>query len=105
MTFYVGQKVVCVDAGGHDRYVPRGFKSSREMHGLTEGRVYTVRWVGPALFGVMGIRVDEIIRPDCPIFGREAAFAAARFRPVVERKTDISLFTAMLNPKRDRVSA
>jgi hypothetical protein len=30
----------------------------------------------------------------------EIPFAAFRFRPVVERKTDISIFTAMLKPSK-----
>lgn len=35
----------------------------------------------------------------------QAGFRAKFFRPVVERKTDISIFTAMLNPSQVTVDA
>jgi len=78
MAFRVGQKVVCVDANPRNGHVSN----------LTEGAVYTVRAFGPSKDGSPGISLDEIYHP--------FPFYQDRFRPVVERKTDISVFTKML---------
>jgi hypothetical protein len=103
MSFHVGQKVVCVDASPTGKYLPRGVTCSNDdMHGLKLGRVYTVRYVGD--FRDLPVCcLDEIIRPVEPLTGKESGYAQARFRPVVERKTDISVFTEML--KRWKVPA
>lgn len=81
MAFYVGQKVVCVDAK------PRHYPNSL----LIEGEVYTIA-------GYAKNSLDEAVF----IFEKEATYPASgfyadRFRPVVEKKTDISIFEAMLN--------
>lgn len=67
---------------------------------LTEGSVYTVTGysqgparcpiTGRAEFGVFLAEVD----------GRDIGFTPNVLRPVVERKTDISIFTAMLSPAK-----
>ena len=101
MTFRVGQKVVCVDAGSTGKYTP--WRHSDDVHGLTEGVVYTIRAVGSFRGLRDNVWLAEIHRPLCA--GREYPYAAARFRPVVERKTDISVFTAMLNPSQVTVDA
>lgn len=89
MLFRVGQKVVCVDADGAPE--------------LTEGRVYTIReilppallpWRGEQRLAV-GILLDEV-QPPHPF----TELAPMRFRPAVERKTDISIFTEILNGQR-----
>jgi hypothetical protein len=92
MTFRVGQKVVCVVAFD-DMARSWGFS------GPAKGSVYTIREFddrgdAPAL------RLVEIVNPPCkhrnisePI---EPGFAVTGFRPVVERKTDISIFTEIL---------
>lgn len=99
MAFYVGQKVVCVDAdpGSYDS---KGVTASSDMDGLAHGRVYTIRaagvdpfWREPALW------LDEVVRP-IRVVSHEVGFGAFRFRPVVERETDISIFRAMLNPAK-----
>ncbi len=102
MAFYVGQKVVCVDdePGGYPGNAPN-------LAGLKSGAIYTVRALREHDHsGNMGLLLCEIIRPilsdDC---GREQPFYIRRFRPAVERKTDISIFTAMLTPKRQSVDA
>jgi hypothetical protein len=114
MMFHVGQKVVCVD----DRLVKDYARSAvyKEfaggLDGLKSGLVYTVRASGfyTPVPGVPVVWLSEIVRPirsqADEIYG-EAPFAAARFRPVVERKTDISIFTAMLDraPSRELVDA
>jgi hypothetical protein len=76
--FHVGQKVVCVEG--------------EPTWGLFEGSVYTISRVG--LFGgkVTRHHVDvSEIRNEIPLGWR-----ATRFRPLVETKTDISIFTNML---------
>jgi len=91
--FTVGQKVVCVDAFPQGR---TGFNSC--MNGLTEGRVYTVRGVavvdppGLELGAELCIWTEEIYRKHYPFWGGETPYLASRFRPVVEKKTDISQF-------------
>lgn len=84
MTFRVGQRVVCVNstrAGGYgDEVYP------------VEGRVYTVRGFLP-LPCDHGPRIwlEEIKNKKRDYFEGlyEKAFGAERFRPIVERKTDI----------------
>jgi hypothetical protein len=87
--FRVGQKVVCVDDG---RAVHLGCKLWDGL--LKKGALYTISGVNakhPDFPGVDAVHLAEIRRPNGMPFG------AWRFRPVVERKTDISIFLAMLN--------
>ena len=94
--FRVGQKVVCVD-DAKDRsdvnYDPWGCK----------GRVYVISKVGmfssPAYEPTLCVWVDGIYRPDWR--GIDVPFRASRFRPVVTRKTDISVFRALINPVKE----
>ena len=97
--FHVGQKVECINV------VPI---FSGDMDGLACGRIYTVRWVGrfryPNTYKPWegpAIKLHEIIRPNYQQFPdySDMPYAASRFRPVVERKTDISIFTRMLTPE------
>jgi hypothetical protein len=89
--FRIGQKVVCVDDG------PSAFGG--EPTNVKKGCVYTISYFGldadwPCVL------LAELNPP-----GFKAWYNAQRFRPVVERKTDISIFTAMLNPSRKKVTA
>lgn len=54
-----------------------------------------------------GRRVNMYKRLATLVLGykKEAGFAAWRFRPVVERKTDISIFQAMLNTTKEPANA
>lgn len=99
MTFRVGQKVVCVDDVGHGRYTP--FPAGNDLEGLTKGEVYTILYVGVS-FGGSVVRIEEIRRRFSLIVDDENFYAAARFRPVVESKTDISIFKKMLIPAKGR---
>lgn len=103
MTFYVGQKVVCIDASNKQgcRWVP-----GEEP---VEGRVYTVSGVSPAIgprtgliLSFVEIRRAEIVQRSARArkLGCWVGYSADRFRPVVERKTDISIFKAMLTPAK-----
>ncbi len=85
MAFRVGQKVVCVDASP-------GFYAKSPCS-LREGEVYTIERIDddPAHLNGAGLYVDG---------DRVCQWSCKRFRPVVERKTDISIFTKMLTGKR-----
>lgn len=75
--FHVGQKVVCVDAGIWRK--------------IANNVVYTIHSIN-ADHGLW-LRLIEVD----PLGG---GYLSSRFRPVVERKTDISIFTAMLTPSK-----
>lgn len=99
MAFRVGQKVVCVDADGD--FLPSGQ--------IEEGRVYTIREVGLTVTDEGGLRLVEVDLSAPGYVGRHSRkpvrdnfYRASRFRPVVERKTDISIFTAMLTGTKKR---
>lgn len=99
MSFHVGQKVVCVDtAERHRTLVPASTY-------LRVGAVYTIRWVGECPYKPWDdgptVRLEEIIRPDhvdIPEWN-DFPFSATRFRPAIERKTDIGVFTEMLKSR------
>jgi hypothetical protein len=92
MTFRVGQKVVCITA-------PRKNGNWSGLHPSVKGRIYTVRETYTSPYnGKLSLRFEEHINPICPCWDIECGYTAERFRPIVERKTDISIFTAMLRP-------
>lgn len=90
MTFHVGQKVECIDDEGQP--VREGDTP------VKKGAVYTLRDVFD-FFGEEGVRLQEITNP------RDRGYHSWRFRPIVEKKTDISIFTAMLNASKQGVDA
>jgi hypothetical protein len=98
--FRVGQKVVCVDASG-------GFRNlTRRDHGYT--RTHRRRDLHDTDCrrrddGDPAVRLQEITERKVPLGclialdpDLDTPFLASRFRPLVERKTDISVFTKML---------
>ena len=98
--FYVGQKVVCINAKDTHSH-------PNNIQELTEGAIYTVRWVGSkeASEDGLGIKLVEVMRYVLSLSGErireeDMPFDATRFRPLVEKKTDISIFTEMLNLKK-----
>jgi hypothetical protein len=104
MNFRVGQKVVCMDAAPHAKYSPWKVRLGASMDGLKDRAIYTVRAVN-LYRGQPCIYLAEIARsldPNIPEAG-EPGYSPKRFRPVVERKTDISIFTAMLDKTPERV--
>lgn len=100
--FRVGQKVVCVD----DAPFSGGWHSRNGIqHGLKLGCVYTVVRVYEQQVYFKGdlvmcwnLSLQELKKPLGPRVGD--GFCSARFRPVVERKTDISIFKAILTGKK-----
>jgi len=96
-----GQKVVMFRDFGH------GARLRAELDGVVlpvKGPIYTVRELDPDTSnGFACIRLVEIINGPHVGDGIEPSFEAALFRPVVERKTDISVFRAMLTPSKKKV--
>lgn len=91
MTFYVGQKVVCVDDAG--------FGWIQRKHGQLpiKGRIYTIRSFTPkGGVRLVGLSNDKFYDEKYG-HGIEPGFDPNRFRPVVERKTNISIFTEILD--------
>lgn len=98
-----GDLVVCVD-DREDAYKQPGGRYRSSLDGLTKDRIYTVRDVlrvnvpgtNNHVYPAGGIYLEEIVRRNIPGTAIEAPFARGRFRPC--RKTDISVFTALLAP-------
>jgi len=100
MTFRVGQKVVCVD-DRPDWHSRTKFFERGHIYTISDLKMNSQFITGPRSYGAgSGIRFVEVAEPH-----EYAWFDARRFRPAVERKTDISIFTAMLNPSEKRVDA
>lgn len=97
MAFRVGQKVVCVVAKIGDT-APGGIEP--DLGDI--GTVVATGWAEE--FGQQWIDLMEWPAPENLALGFGRGWLAESFRPVVERKTDISIFTAMLNPSRETVS-
>lgn len=93
--FHVGQKVVCVDASNS----PGCTWGPRERP--VEDAIYTVSEVGISEIGNPAIKLMELPRDQ----KEWTWFRSNRFRPVVERKTDISVFTKILNDVKKRKRA
>jgi hypothetical protein len=89
--FRVGQKVVCIRGTG--ARVPY---RNQVVVGPMRGSVYTVRALQESDQGEEMLLLEELINP-LFVDGLEFDFSADRFRPVVERKTDITVFTEILH--------
>jgi hypothetical protein len=86
--FKVGQKVVCVDINGAGRYPGYTYPELKT--------VYTVRELfNCPRHGHLCMLLVEIINEARA--GLEPGFGAHRFRPVVDRTTDISIFNRILD--------
>ena len=96
--FRVDQKVVCIDDDWGS--APLG---GQVQHWPKKDDVYTVRAINVNGNGKVFIRLCEIVNPETDKH-HEAEFWAECFRPVVERKTDISVFRKLLQPKTEGVT-
>lgn len=108
MAFITGQKVVCVTnhvnlSNAENRLWVRWLKAVPEI-----GKVYTIREIPEASGsgkGIFAIRLVEIVNPPLNWVWQgesgwaEPAFRQEWFRPLAEKKTDISVFQKMLIPK------
>ena len=95
--FRVGQKVVCIDDSP-------GLFSGRSY--VTLNAIYTIRGFCENIHGEIGLLLNEV-RPDVPrlLFGQERGFQQSRFRPVVERGTDIGFAHEILRKANKKVPA
>lgn len=88
---YPGAKVVCIK--GAPKSAIDG--PAPQTHGI-----YTVRgfYKGPQWDQLLLVEFvnNELMHPD----GHEVGWDIRRFRPLVKRKTDISIFTATLHDQR-----
>lgn len=91
--FRIGQRVICVNDRGEGRGA------------LRRGEIYTVTALcPPGPDGEPGLRIAEALSPPERFrYGSDKGWRVTRFRPIVERKTDISIFTEMLSPTPLRV--
>src|SRR5262249_8094610 len=95
MSFHVGQRVVCIKRSG-DGY---GWEILPRV-----GGIYTIRGFDyrAACDEKEGVWLEEIVNKPAMYMGytclSEASFGRSHFRPVTERKTDISIFKRMLVP-------
>jgi hypothetical protein len=92
--FHVGQKVVCIDDGWNKATDPFGNYLDIPQRVPMLNEVLQVTRIEEH-FGVPLLGFSEIIN----------LWDHRCFRPVVERKTDISIFTAMLHTQRTGVDA
>jgi hypothetical protein len=107
--FHVGQKVVCID---DDKTPPAGHVVLSDMIFPVIGKIYTVSEIRIGTVGNMPcIALAEIpfqlveVLVDNEIRVGDVVFNASAFRPLVDRKTDISIFKAMLAPQTEQVPA
>lgn len=99
MTFRVGMKVVCVDAKLRllARIIAWIFRIEWP---LVAGEVYTIQRL-ETISGEAATELAEV--KNIPEMHR--CFRLTRFRPIVERKTSIEIFTSMLSPSKQGVDA
>lgn len=109
MTFHVGQKVVRISSQNraHGRSMSASEARRRGYSYPDIGDVVTIRTLNVWPWGVILTFHEHDNSHIQRQLGEnyEPGFGANHFRPVVERKTDISIFTAMLNPSKQGVEA
>jgi hypothetical protein len=93
MAFRVGQKVVCVEV---DKTTPD--LSLNSIYTISSIRYFTRKESENPGWGVT---LAEVMSTPTPEYFAE--YRASRFRLAAERPTDISIFTAMLNPSKQTV--
>lgn len=100
MSFHPGQRVICIN---DDPLSYHGAPSNNDLRGLKKGRIYVVRWCGIFYHEIVGPHAGVLVEGIVRIHqGRDYPFAIGRFRPVVETKTDISIFTKILDDVRHK---
>lgn len=106
--FYIGQQVVCVD--DTEQQFP-WYCCFNEIKPV-KGNIYTIRGFEPEPYeDFPGLYLEEIInkpgRYAHPnrFYGQiiEQSFHIGRFKPIQKKKTDISIFTKMLNKQPELV--
>jgi hypothetical protein len=100
--FFVGQKIICVNASNWPRWTESDDRPTLPM----KGSVYTVRAIAPRIIDGHdedGLHLAEIVNPvrdgrsPNGVWKRsELAFRQSRFRPL--RASNIDVFLEMLEP-------
>lgn len=95
--WHVGMNVVCIDDGPAGSLLKGLFPS-----GLERGRIYVIASIKEDTrirVGTTDLSTEVVVDVGVPhpVGGDGYGFGGCRFRPVQERKTDISIFTALLN--------
>ncbi|WP_421439968.1 hypothetical protein [Agrobacterium tumefaciens] len=113
--FTVGQKVLAVKKVSPTERDIRMVEAAKRAGVIfpKPGEVYTIRDIFTAarIDGevVVCVRLVEVINNPQMRFNTgfvgEIGFNASCFRPLIERKTDISIFKAMLTPSKEQVPA
>jgi hypothetical protein len=108
MTFRVGMKVVCINAGViGDPIADKAEWEASER--IFEGRIYTIARVLIDYKGVCILHLFEVRRSlnSRLDHGSDVGYYAGRFRPIVEPKTDIGFAHEILRKvtKRRKVDA
>jgi hypothetical protein len=99
MNFRVGQRVVCVDDA------PCSDEACRH-NGIHNDEIYTIRSIERCpTTRRFGIRLEGITLPYHRALRAECMFRASRFRPVIDRKTDISIFHQIARDVENNVPA
>lgn len=100
MTYRVGQKIVCIKENPHNHWP--------DCPPPRLNRVYTIRAMREGTHGHgLELHLREIVnakRRAAEEFG-EPYYHHSRFRPAVDKKTDISIFTEILVDKRESIDA
>lgn len=102
--FHVGQKVCLA------RQFSQGELSRAAVDSVAlpvKGMVYTIRAFDDqtSVGGGLGLWICEVVNPPHWTNGIEPSFWVDLFEPVVERKTDISIFTDILKTSKQKVPA
>ncbi len=92
MTFHVGQAVECVDDDWGAFAVAMAVLSG-VSHPVKGGKYVVVHVFARSVTPEHGC-------PALVIGGYSGVYASCCFRPIVERETDISIFTALLTPTK-----
>lgn len=108
MTFHIGQKVVCVNAGSIPG-LPIPLFGWDDWEAPIEGEIYTIK-------AIRNIR-DQYIQEMVTVFdlfelrrsplaiaewGEDCGYDSSRFCPLIERKTSIAIFQSLLTPAKVR---
>lgn len=91
--FHEGQKVVCVDER------PCACCDIPTPCAVRKGIIYTVASCLPSL-GLLSDWAVTVVEVPTSAHRGHAGFRAERFRPIEEKKTDISVFTEMLKSEK-----
>lgn len=100
--FFVGQRVVCIDDA--PRQSGCMWWPGEQIH---RDRIYTVARLFVDFENEPVVSLLEVTRcgPLTRSHPGRIGYAIFRFRPLVTKQTNIEVFTAMLNPKKQEIEA